>query len=206
MAGIEPTGSTWQPHAMIASRRIARLVGKAAIATFALIGLIATLTALALWLAARPVLNAARNDAQAAPQLCASTAPIPQGYPAALRDVQALEQSRWMVFREVCHRHAIASCATDPKPDVTATLGWMTFNQSYLSDCDVRALLLRRDATLGRTLHRLYPGRDPEALTPGELDCVAAVMRYGWNGKAEERGRCTLPKPQAARAAQQPAP
>lgn len=206
MAGIEPTGSTWQPYAMIASRRIARLVGKAAIATFALIGLIAIVAALTLWLAARPVLNAARNDVQASPQLCASASTIPKGYPVALRDMQALEQSRWMVFREACHRHAIASCATGPKPKLTTTLGWMAFNQSYLNDCDVRALLLRQDALLGRALNRLYPGRNPETLTPAELDCLAAVLRYGFNKTAEERGRCTLPKPQAARAAQQPAP
>lgn len=206
MAGIEPAGSPWQRDAMIASRRIARLAGKAAIATFALIGLITTVAALTLWLAARPVLNAARNDAQASPQLCASASAIPKGYPYALRDVQALEQSRWMVFREICHRHAIAGCATGPKPKLTTTLGWMAFNEAYLSDCDVRALLLRRDAHLGRTLDRLYPVRDPKALTPAELDCVAAVLRYGFTRTAEERGHCTLPKPRAARAAQQPAP
>ena len=67
MVGIEPTGSPWQPNPMIALRRIARSAGKAAIAIFALIGLVATAAALTLWLAARPVLNAASRDAEATP-------------------------------------------------------------------------------------------------------------------------------------------
>ncbi len=86
------------------------------------------------------------------------------------------------------------------------SLGFQLYRPAYLSDCDVRALLLRQDALLGRALNRLYPGRNPETLTPAELDCLAAVLRYGFTRTAEERGRCTLPKPQAARAAQQPAP
>ena len=204
MAGIEPTGSRWQPHAMIASRRIARSAGKAAIATFALIGLIATVAALTLWLAARPILNAASRDAEATPQLCAGGPHMPKGYPRALREIEPLATSEYAVFRETCSRHGIAGC--HHMNGAPRSLGFQLYRPAYLSDCEVRALLLRQDALLGRALNRLYPGRNPETLTPAELDCLAAVLRHGFNKIAEERGRCTLPKPQAARAAQQPAP
>ena len=204
MAGIESPGSPWQPHGMIASRRTARTIGKAAIATLSLIGLIATGAALTLWLAARPVLNAASKDAEATPQLCAAGQDTPKGYPKALREIEPLATSEYVVFRETCRRHGIAGChhmAGAPRSS-----GFELYRPAYLSDCDVRALLLRQDALLGRALNRLYPGRNPETLTPAELDCLAAVLRYGFTKTAEERGRCTLPKPQAARAAQQPAP
>ncbi len=86
------------------------------------------------------------------------------------------------------------------------SLGFQLYRPAYLSDCEVRAILLRQDALLGRALNRLYPGRNPETLTSAELDCLAAVLRYGFTKTAEEHGRCTLPKPQAAGAAQQPPP
>lgn len=201
MAGIESTGSPWQPHAMIASRRIARLFGKAAIATFALIGLIATVAALTLWLAARPVLNAASKDAEAAPQLCAAGQDTPKGYPRALREIEPLATSEYAVFRDTCRRHGIAGC--HHMTGALRSLGFELYRPGYLSDCDVRALLLRQDALLGRALNRLYPGQNPETLTPAELDCLAAVLRHGFTRAAEQRGRCTLPRPRAARAAQQ---
>lgn len=204
MAGIEPTGSPWQPHAMIASRRTARFIGKAAIATFALSGLIATVAALTLWLAARPVLNAARKDAEATSQLCAGGQHMPKGYPIALREIQPLATSEHVVFRDICSRHGIAGC--HHMTGAPRSLGFEVFRPAYLTDCDMRALLLRQDALLGRALNRLYPGRNPETLTSAELDCLAAVLRYGFTTAAEERGRCTLPRPQAARAARQPAP
>lgn len=189
---------------MTALRRTARIVGKAAITSFALIGLVAAVAALTLWLAARPVLNAASKDAEATPQLCAGGQHIPKGYPKALREIEPLATSEYVVFRDTCRRHGIAGCHHGA--GALRSLGFERYRPAYLSDCDVRALLLRQDALLGRALNRLYPARNPETLTPAELDCLAAVLRYGFTKTAEERGSCTLPKPQAARAAQPPAP
>ncbi|WP_439538161.1 hypothetical protein [Sphingomonas sp.] len=188
---------------MTALRRTARIVGKAAITSFALIGLVATVAALTLWLAARPVLHAASKDAEATPQLCAGGQHMPKGYPKALREIEPLATSEYVVFRDACSRHGIAGC--HHMTGAPRSLGFALYRQAYLSDCDVRALLLRQDALLGRALNRLYPGRNPETLTPAELDCLAAILRHGFTKTAESLGRCTLPKPQAAQAARQPA-
>lgn len=173
-----------------------KTVRRVVVAALAIVGLVAILTALTLWLAARPVLSAASRDAQAVSPLCASEYRIPKGYPKGLREVQSLKASQYVVYRDTCHRHAIGGCYY-----LTSTprrLGFDLYRPAYLNDCEVRALTLRQDSLLGNTLHRLHPDRDPATLNSAELDCVAAVLRYGWNQTAEERGGCTLPRPPAA--------
>ncbi|WP_143075126.1 hypothetical protein [Sphingobium sp. AP50] len=169
-------------------RSIIKLLRRTALTVTATVGGIGLLAFASLWIAARPVLNAASTELSAIGPVCDRPFSHPSGYPKSLREIQSFENAEWEVYRGICKRHDIKGCFH------LSELGFAVYRPAYLNQCQIRALTLRHDSPVGIALNRLYPGRNHEQLNNHELDCVAAVLRAGWTHRAEILGNCTLPK------------
>jgi hypothetical protein len=148
---------------------------------FAAVGVLASALALWIWLAARPVLDEARAQYMALPaeQQCAARAgAFPPGYPRSTRDLQSEHSAEQGVYDVACDATVgLGACAY--MTGAPRWIGFTTLRPLYLSDCELRAVNLRAETPLRRSLERLYPGRAADTLDEAELTCLSRRTRYG---------------------------
>lgn len=171
-------------------------VGKIIVGVFAAIGLSAVGLALSLWLAARPVLEAARASYDELPVVAQCTGPhaSPPGYPVSARQVETTEDAEGAVYRAICEAEGL----TDSCHYMSGAPRWAGFKlyrQAYLSECELRAASLHGNTPLRRSLELLYPDRPVAELGEQEMTCVAHAMR-GSSGLCGRHPECCTGTPQ----------